>query len=42
LGDGVPLLPPPYTPSKLRLLSHKVYRSGRVSAAYEVQHSLFV
>ena len=38
LGGGVPLLPPPYDPAKLRLLSHKVYRSGRVSLAYEVQH----
>jgi len=37
LGGGVPLLPPPYDPAKLRLLSHKVYRSGRVSLAYEVQ-----
>ena len=37
LGGGVPLLPPPYNPAKLRLLSHKVYRSGRVSLAYEVQ-----
>ena len=37
LGGGVPLLPPPYGPAKLRLLSHKVYRSGRVSLAYEVQ-----
>jgi len=38
LGGGVPLLPPPYDPAKLRLLSHKVYRSGRVSLAYDVQH----
>ena len=38
LGGGIPLLPPPYDPAKLRLLSHKVYRSGRVSLAYEVQH----
>jgi len=37
LGAGIPLLPPPYHPSKLRLLSHKIYRSGRVSLAYEVQ-----
>jgi dihydrofolate reductase len=42
LGDGVPLLPPPYNPAKLRLLSHKIYRSGRVSLAYEVQHWLSV
>jgi dihydrofolate reductase len=38
LGAGIPVLPPPYTPSKLRLLSHHAYRSGRLSLAYEVQH----
>jgi len=38
LGSGVPLLPPPYTPATLRLVSHKVYRSGRVSLVYDVQH----
>ena len=38
LGDGVPLLPPPYTPTRLRLAEHRVYRSGRVSLAYEVKH----
>ncbi len=38
LGDGIPLLPPPYTPARLRLLSHKVYRSGRLSLVYEVLH----
>jgi dihydrofolate reductase len=38
LGGGIPLLPPPYTPSRLRLLSHRVYRSGRVSLVYEMQH----
>jgi dihydrofolate reductase len=37
LGSGVPLLPPPYTPATLRLVSHKVYRSGRLSLAYDVQ-----
>jgi dihydrofolate reductase len=37
LGGGVPLLPPPYNPAKLQLLSHKIYRSGRVSLVYEVQ-----
>lgn len=36
LGEGVPLLPPPYSPAKLRLTSHKVYGSGRVSLAYDV------
>ena len=38
LGDGIPLLPPPYSPAKLSLTSHKVYRSGRLSLAYQVQH----
>ncbi len=38
LGDGIPLLPPPYHPAKLRLISNKIYRSGRVSLAYELQH----
>jgi dihydrofolate reductase len=37
LGSGVPLLAPPYTPATLRLVSHEVYRSGRVSLAYDVQ-----
>ena len=38
LGAGVPLLPPPYSPTKLKLLSNRAYRSGRLSLAYEVQH----
>lgn len=38
LGAGVPLLPPPYSPTKLRLVSQKIYRSGRVSLEYAVQH----
>jgi dihydrofolate reductase len=38
LGSGVPLLPPPYNPVKLRLFNSKIYRSGTVSLAYEVQH----
>ena len=38
LGAGIPLLPPPYSLNKLRLLRHRVYRSGRVSLAYEVQN----
>jgi len=37
LGDGIPLLPPPYRPTKLRLISHHLYRSGRMSQTYEVQ-----
>jgi len=38
LGAGTPLLPPPYSPTKLKLLSNRVYRSGRLSVAYEVQY----
>lgn len=36
LGDGIPLLPPPYTPAKLRLFSHVAFPSGRLSLVYEV------
>ena len=39
LGAGIPLLGPPYRPAKLTLLSHKVYRSGRVSLVYAVKHN---
>jgi len=38
LGACIPMLPAPYRPTKLRLLSNRVYRSGRLSLAYEVQH----
>src|SRR6266700_6161477 len=38
LGSGVPLLPPPYSPTKLKLSGSKIYRSGRVSLAYDVQY----
>jgi dihydrofolate reductase len=37
LGAGIPLMPPPYTPTKLQLLDHKLYRSGRMSLTYAVQ-----
>jgi dihydrofolate reductase len=37
LGAGIPLLPPPYSPTKLRLIRHHLYQSGRMSLAYEVQ-----
>jgi dihydrofolate reductase len=36
LGAGIPLLAPPYAPSKLRLTSSKEHRSGRVALTYEV------
>ncbi|SRR6266542_616562 len=38
LGGGIPLLAPPYSPARLGLLTHKVYRSGSVSLAYDVQN----
>jgi dihydrofolate reductase len=38
LGAGIPLLPPPYSPTKLRFVGHRLYRSGRMSLAYEVEH----
>lgn len=38
LGGGVPLLPPLYSPTRLKLFNHKIYRSGRVLLAHEVQH----
>jgi dihydrofolate reductase len=37
LGRGVPLLPRGGPQIKLSLKSHKMYRSGRVSLAYDVQ-----
>jgi dihydrofolate reductase len=37
LGAGIPLLRPPALQTKLKLTSHKVYRSGIVSLAYDVQ-----
>jgi dihydrofolate reductase len=36
LGKGVPLLPSPARQTTLRLASHKIYPSGRVSLIYEV------
>ncbi len=38
LGGGVPLLPPPARRTQLSLSSHKIYRSGRISLIYDVQH----
>jgi dihydrofolate reductase len=38
LGEGIPLLPPPTRQTNLKLTSHKAYRSGTVSLAYEVQY----
>jgi dihydrofolate reductase len=37
LGDGIPLLPPPATLAKLRLVNHRVYETtGTVSLEYAV------
>jgi dihydrofolate reductase len=38
LGAGIPLLTPPAQTAKLKLTSHKIYRSGIVSLVYEVQN----
>ncbi len=38
LGGGIPLLPPPYTPAKLRLTGHRIYqKTGIVSLEYAVK-----
>ena len=38
LGGGVPLLPPPATQTKLKLVRHEVHPTGTVSLVYEVQY----
>jgi len=38
LGGGVSLLIPPAQRTQLSLSSHKIYRSGRISLIYDVQH----
>lgn len=37
LGGGVPLLPPPAQMTHLKLAAHKIYRSGALWLAYDVQ-----
>jgi dihydrofolate reductase len=37
LGAGLPLLPPPYTPTKLALTGHRVYKTGVVALEYAVK-----
>lgn len=37
LGGGIPLLPPPAKQTKLKLTSHRVYKSGIVSLVYSTQ-----
>jgi dihydrofolate reductase len=36
LGDGIPLFPPPFKPTKLKLTKHKVYGTGIVALEYLV------
>jgi len=36
LGDGTPLLPPPYHPNNLTLLTHRIYKSGTICVTYKV------
>ena len=36
LGDGTPLMSPPYAPTKVTLLSYRVYKSGSISMTYEL------
>ena len=38
LGGGVPLLPSPAQRARLKLASHKIYRSGIVALVYDVQN----
>lgn len=37
LGGGIPLLPPPAKQTKLKLIGHKVYKTGIVSLQYEIK-----
>lgn len=36
LGSGIPLLPGPYAPTSLKLTAHRLYKSGLVSATYDL------
>jgi len=36
LGDGTPLMSPPYRPTKLALMTHRIYKSGSISMTYEL------
>jgi len=36
LGDGLPLLPAPYSPALPKLTAHKIYKSGIVSLEYDL------
>lgn len=36
LGNGTPLMPSPYDPTLLTLSTHRVYKSGIISAIYQI------
>ena len=36
LGAGTPLMSPPYAPTKLALIGHRVYKSGNISQTYRL------
>ncbi len=38
LGEGIKVLPPPTKQARLKLVTHRVYRSGIVSLIYEVHN----
>jgi dihydrofolate reductase len=42
LGDGIPLLPPPLRQARLKLISHKIYKSGIIGLEYSVQRAALV
>jgi len=37
LGQGIPLLPPPFGPATLKLTNHKIYKSGIVGLEYGIR-----
>jgi dihydrofolate reductase len=39
LGDGIPLLPPPFRQARLKLTSHKIYKSGIIGLEYSIQRA---
>jgi dihydrofolate reductase len=39
LGDGIPLFPSPFKQVKLKLTSHKAYKSGAIGLEYVVQRA---
>jgi dihydrofolate reductase len=39
LGGGIPLLPPPAPRAKLRLTSHRVYKTGIVTLEYTIDYA---